>query len=191
MRFGLHHEYPFPNTGLKKVPLVEYISRPKGQDADLLHAVRFLGLHATLYLWYRNENYMDSLYELYPGVLCDSIPEDVDWTSGMSFVDYLCEHSGAVTAGNSEEVCVDVERHFYEKYSPTELSLDIDVVWATQPRGRNHVKTYYAAYGNQASLDYEYGHLCLLVKVGAYGSRGTTSQSDTVGVGAAKDAPGS
>ncbi|RDB28294.1 hypothetical protein Hypma_001436 [Hypsizygus marmoreus] len=47
----------------------------------------------------------------------------------------------------------------------------VEVLWVTPLTTYSYFDSPYIAYGNQASLDYAYGNLCLTAKVGPYGNR--------------------
>jgi hypothetical protein len=52
----------------------------------------------------------------------------------------------------------------------------VEIYWITEMTTFTSVKEEYIAYGNEASLEHCYGHVCLVVNVGPAGKRAEASK---------------
>ncbi|XP_055334166.1 uncharacterized protein LOC129585490 [Paramacrobiotus metropolitanus] len=62
-------------------------------------------------------------------------------------------------------------REYWDAKKGEKIKYSIDIQWITQATSYNNVKTEYIAYGNQASMGYLYGTVCLIAEVGPAGKR--------------------
>ena len=157
--FGLQREYPLPVSTYRET-LSQYNDLLKGSDAKLMAAAVELSLKAKLNLFYKSE------YVAYDGVLCEFIPRDGGELE-EDFVHYLWESLDGKRIGTLPNDDEDVDE---------DERADMEVEWVTEAEGGTRVKSTYIAYGNEASLNWEYGHLCLIVHVGPYGNRSTSEK---------------
>ena len=192
--FGLHREYPLPQQYKKSVTsLSAYNDVLKGGDAELMQLARSLSLDATLNLWYRNKYYMtssvyrDTMDCVVQGALCSFLPnaEGANLDYDETWFEFVMKR-GAKRVGNSAEA-QKFRAQLEAKYKGNELRyrlgsnakpFDIEVCWVTELNNLTRHKTTYMAYGNQASLEFAYGRLCLVVKVGPHGQRRTADHED-------------
>ncbi|KAK0505173.1 hypothetical protein EDD18DRAFT_1456554 [Armillaria luteobubalina] len=189
MGFGLRHQYPFAvskyrnetssfkidgNPGddfsnyirnsefieqERKTWLSQLADGLKGSDASILRACRELGLDANIRILYRPLGgevvYMTDhiIPEQYEGYYEDEELEEL-----------LLKKSGALVS-TSDEYMKNQLRCGREAVKLPE------VVWVTPITTFNRTESTYMAYGNEASVGYLYGDVCLIVKVGQPGSR--------------------
>ncbi|TCD63238.1 hypothetical protein EIP91_005823, partial [Steccherinum ochraceum] len=160
--FGLERQYPLP--GVSQTSLAPYRRLLKGSDAMLMAAADHACLEATINLYYAVDRYEDDKYD---GVLCDFIPEEpggaMDTEGDQSFHHTLLWDGGSpvLSAAGYEDV---------DEANEDEFSW---IAWVTPVTSHTQVKSGHLFYGNEASLEWEYGDLCLAMKVGPYGSRST------------------
>jgi len=147
LAFGLRHVYPI-NEDIKHL-----YSVLKASDAVVYQSVRALGFEPVLYLYYS--------YTEHEGMIIDkvidleeSVEGDGDYVIGMVY------RNGGIFvtqggAGAESDVYGMPER----------------VEWVTPMTEFNCQKQAYAAHGNDYSLDWGYGHVCLVVRIGKAGDR--------------------
>lgn len=143
--FGLCHEYPVGASAW-----LPSLSRLKGRDAVLVKVCEDLSLDASIQVVY----YHPSLGP----VLCeesfhydDAIDSDTDWDFTLAF------------AGMKGKLLEPPEG--YDQDGPLHVAR---VVWATPWKISNicnEIETEYTAWGNEPSIGYEYGTMCLVVKI--------------------------
>ncbi|KAK2459622.1 hypothetical protein APHAL10511_008377 [Amanita phalloides] len=141
LAFGLQHGYALPSKAFTE-PLDKYL---KGSDAEILHMAKELSLGTSLWTLVKNDT---SQY------LCQ---ENVD-LEGNSFY--------------SEEGSFG---EWFKNFTHTAKRLRkcgrFKVHWITKPSEANVDKQAYGVYGNEASVDFAYNSICLLLKIGGPGSR--------------------
>jgi hypothetical protein len=148
LAFGLRHVYPI-NKYIKHV----YRSL-KASDAVVYQSVRALGFEPVLYVYYE--------YDQLQGMIIDKVI-DFQEAGGeddrTEFFDIVHREGGIfVTRGEVESD---------EQYGTPEL-----VKWATPLTEFNRREDPYAAYyGNEPGLDWAYGNVCLIVRIGKAGDR--------------------
>ncbi|KAI0051425.1 hypothetical protein FA95DRAFT_1580623 [Auriscalpium vulgare] len=139
--FGLTHAYPV-KTQKTLDPLYPLL---KGSDAVVHRACTELGLSPKLYLLRRSTGIIDK--PLDPTIYDD---EDVPTPVHM-----LEQEGGLVLSG------------FYYKGS----RVDEQVQWVTEVTDITRHGGAYMAHGNQSTLEYAYGDVCMIVRVGKAGDR--------------------
>ena len=91
-------------------------------------------------------------------VMLDEIDRFPDWRVEDGIVDALCSAGGILICGADEE-------GIYNNVGYDERCIKAKkVLWITPLTSFSRVKTSYIAYGNEASLGYTYGNLCLVVE---------------------------
>ncbi|KAK7687686.1 hypothetical protein QCA50_008902 [Cerrena zonata] len=176
--FGLRREYAFHNDRQKPVKLSQFESHLKGSDAILLEVCRELSLSASLNVYfitgYANYNELDVINTTIPVLSGNSPVEDEE------FIELLCQYDGRLVKTRKED---------HSRYS---MSPELYIIWVTPRREFCSVRREVLAYGNEPSLSYAYGNLCLLVGIGPFGERGAVdkirvpSYSKKAGKGATK-----
>ncbi|KAH8078414.1 hypothetical protein BXZ70DRAFT_961687 [Cristinia sonorae] len=179
--FALQRQYPLPRQG-------KYLSASnrnlKGEDAELMSVALDMSLEPTLYLWYGQTDFdYSNSYSRLDGVLCNFVPRDQP--EGESFL-ALLRQAGGKTVGTTivQSYNEELDMWYYEDgddsdyYEYRAVTPDMDVSWVSQLNDNTVAKTPCIVYGNEASLSHEYGRLCMIVKIGAYGKRYGTSVSD-------------
>ncbi|KAK0451209.1 uncharacterized protein EV420DRAFT_1561489 [Desarmillaria tabescens] len=186
--FGLRHQYPFAVSkyrsgtssfkidgnsnddfndyirdgefiaqGRKK--LSQLADSLKGSDASILRACRELGLDANIRILYRPRGW-DVIY-----MTDHIIPDQEDgYYEDDELEEMLLKESGTLVSASDEYVKNQL------KYSGKAVKLP-EVVWVTPITTFNRTEASYMAYGNEASVGYLYGDVCLIVKVGLPGNR--------------------
>lgn len=144
--FGLSHKYPFnPNT-TKLKDIKECL---KGTDAAILRACNSLSLTSEIKAVYRDESDDRAvLFDEFASIGTDTIDEGI--------TNYLKEFP------NSKEIYSPwdkplLRRHFGDNKIP--------IAWVKPLQRVNSFRSPYVYYGNNASLDYLYGEVCLVVMV--------------------------
>ncbi|TCD66044.1 hypothetical protein EIP91_001900 [Steccherinum ochraceum] len=164
MGFGLQREYVLPQIHWHwsddKMSLRRYYNLLKGGDAELLSVARQLSLNAKLYIWYdcNHHRYRRRHEEDDPhsGVLATFIPADhtEELFDADSMADHLVE-MGGLRAGeidNANQVA------------------DVKILWVTKRNDHADHRSSFARFGNQAQVGYEYGSLCMVVRVAGFKS---------------------
>ncbi|KAI0294539.1 hypothetical protein BC826DRAFT_1104606 [Russula brevipes] len=114
----------------------------KGSDAALYRAVRSLGLEPVLHLYYEQDG---------DAGLIDHV---LDFNSGDEFwnpVEFVHSQGGIAIRLETDDIT--------------------PVDWVTPVTTFNCRSSTFVAFGNEASLELAYGHLCLIVHIGKVGQR--------------------
>jgi hypothetical protein len=147
--FGLHHQYPINS---KTGSLGKLLSLLKGSDAIVRSVCQDLGLKASLKAMYTDEDRNSGDEEL---IMVENVVDMsgcLDLRDGISSA--LCDDFGG-------QVVTDGGEGGYE------------IWWVTPVNKLTRAETPYVAYGNDATLAYMYGDICLIVDVGPVAKRGT------------------
>jgi hypothetical protein len=139
--FGMRHVYQ-----VKSSPdgLQHIYGLLKGSDATVYHSLRALGLEPVLYLNYRNDNHR---YAGPESVMINKIPKFDSYCQVDDLFDLLQGFDGIVIP--SEE----------------------QVTWVTPETTFSSLTSAYAAYGNEGTVGYAYGVVCLIVRIGHVANR--------------------
>ena len=167
--FGLRHHYPFSENWTENMedPLVSLEKWLKGGDAALFQACSELGLSLELRLIsteLEGEIMLRYMVELGSHVedAESKLFDDADGVLVRSFVFTGDATDPWYDAHNAERQ--DWHRTFYEEAPERRM-----VHWLT--RGRVEFSSPYAAYGNEAALEWLYMHVGLLVTIRPHGRR--------------------
>lgn len=153
--FGLRHEYPIDDNNTQSV---EYLKTSlKGSDAVLMKVCTELSLDASIQIVY-SAPYMGM-------VLCPKTLEKGSFLEGDT--EYELAELGGKAVGAPKP---DPWGYYHNDEEPLPY---IDVLWATPARLESvkEVETAYAAYGNEPSIGFVYGTLCLIIDIGKAGER--------------------
>lgn len=159
--FGLHHEYPTETQPSRTMTLNHLKKSLKGSDAVILKVCQELRLDVQVQMFYKDENV---------GLLLDHEPD---------FDDMVCHEEALWYVLKRYDKAKIVERDpsgYYDKNK--NLSIDMEVLWATKRTPFNQRKGTYGAYGNEVMTDYVYGQFCIIVHVGPPGSRSTVQGAE-------------
>jgi hypothetical protein len=142
--FGLRHVYPIKGS-LKRVYNVL-----KGSDAVVFQSMRALGFEPVLYVHYGEDEDDDSPR----GAMVDKL---------IDFDDIGEELLSAVQEQGGIPVREAGEMHGSEDAEPVE--------WVTRLTPYNRQKGAFASYGNEPTLNWAYGDVCMIVRIGKVGDR--------------------
>ncbi|XP_055334183.1 uncharacterized protein LOC129585501 isoform X2 [Paramacrobiotus metropolitanus] len=184
--FGLQHEYPV-NAATKLRAVLE---RLKGSDALVKKVCDQLSLPIQPKILTKTDDYYGD----------DDVSEDSDeneetdeanaWSTDTDdpnvlavLTDHVVDLSKLGEVQNASSELTDVKGVLILPYPSgrARWSLDIgthekvkdsvDIQWITEVTTYTNVKTEYIAFGNEASLGYLYGTVCLVAKIGPAGKR--------------------
>ena len=156
LAFGLRHVYPIQDsTNLKHLYNVL-----KGSDAVVYQSVRAIGCEPVLYMYYNHDRLSDEA----EGVLIDRV---VNFTryydpEGQDLVEFLHEEGGII---------VTEERESLREWRESLYATAEEVEWVTPMTTINQKEDAYIHYGNESTLDFVYGEVCLVVRIGKAGDR--------------------
>lgn len=144
--FALRHEYALDASQKYAASAIKPFL--KGSDAILAALSESLGLEISIWVAYE-ARWDDGL------ILCDSKVEMPDYELQDGWESVLLRDHGGMRANENRN-----------------SRRSLRVQWATEIESAQVSFTEgYIAYGNQASLSYLYGRLCLLVRLGPTGNR--------------------
>jgi hypothetical protein len=115
----------------------------KGSDAIVYQSLRALGLEPILYLLYHDKYY----YGESKSLIIDKVP-CLDSYCGVEDLFALLKSLGGILIPSDEQV-----------------------TWVTPKTTLSSLTSAYAAYGNEASLQYAYGVVCFIVRIGNVAER--------------------
>ncbi|KAM5535776.1 hypothetical protein V8D89_010590 [Ganoderma adspersum] len=151
--FGLRHHYPFPKAWTRRMesPLKSLKAWLKGCDAALFAACAELGVEPRLRLVCKGDQFENAIV----------LERMLDLGDGVESAEET-----VLARGGSE----------YTEFSDDEDEADgeedgLTVHWLTEASSEDGPSSAYAAYGNEASLDWLYTGVCLLVEIGPHGDR--------------------
>jgi hypothetical protein len=157
LAFGLRHVYPIKRS------LRHVYSILKGSDAVVYQGVRALGYEPVLYLYYEKEGEGGRL----EGVIIDRV---IDFERKYNYEEdepaTIVESAGGILVSEGEGSDSDSDH----------------MEWVTPMTKFNRQKDVYPSYGNEVSLTWAYGDVCLVVRIGKAGERlGYTTVSELNG----------
>ncbi|XP_055334167.1 uncharacterized protein LOC129585491 [Paramacrobiotus metropolitanus] len=193
--FGLQHKYPV-NAQTKLCTLME---RLKGSDALVKKVCEQLSLPVQPKMLTKGKDYWggddDDIDEEMPGDSDKTCVEDNGKGDSEKDADkrhrnilaVLTDHvvnlskMGEVQSAGHELMGVKGSlvlpypsgraRQRWNAKKTEKVKYSVDIHWITELTAYNNVKTEFLAYGNDASLGYLYGTLCLVAKIGPVGKR--------------------
>ena len=142
--FGLVHVYPI-NGSLKHVYNVL-----KGSDAVVYESMRALGFEPVLYVYYQDE---DS--SAIQGVMVDELVGFDGVYREESVLEIVQEEGGIPVRQDGRGDSKDAE----------------PVEWVTPVTSYNRQEGAFASYGNEPTLSWAYGDVCMIVRIGKAGDR--------------------
>ncbi|TDL25169.1 hypothetical protein BD410DRAFT_743915 [Rickenella mellea] len=148
--FGLKYQYPLSREG--EPDLDKMCDVLKGSDAFILRTCDALDLSTSLKIVYTVDE--EHTYE----VLCDSPwneGQQFDRDGGRELLDTLTGNYGGMVIWTDD----------------TRYETDAEITWVSSSTSNSAHRASYVAYGNEASIDYIYGDISLIVDVGVPGSR--------------------
>ena len=142
--FGLTHKYPFDMDTTVLSDIKEYL---KGSDAAIKRACDLLSLDVAI-----KAVYLDGDPDYPRAVLLDKFVDFREHSEIGNLMEHLQEYNGG-------RIVVDHKEDFWvSDYS-------MPIVWVRPLASTNKFKDTYMAHGNEATLDYVYGEVCLIAKV--------------------------
>ena len=154
LAFGLRHVYPIKGS-LKHVYNVL-----KGSDAVMFQSMRALGFDPALYVYYGEdgENYNEN-YSVPPqGAMVDGLMHFLNSYYEETDMSILQEVGGIRVRQDGREL--DADSVYKEP-----------VEWVTPLTTYNRQADAFAIYGNEAELNWAYGDVCMIVRIGKAGDR--------------------
>jgi hypothetical protein len=149
LAFGLRHVYPI-NRDLKHVYNVL-----KGSDAVVYQSVRALGYEPVIYIYYLGDDQYGQ------DMIIDKVinfPNDAYDSQNLESL--VLQQGGILAKREGQTIKSDPE------FGPPE-----QVEWVTPVTTFNRRKDGFISYGNEASLMWVYGDVCLAVRIGKAGDR--------------------
>jgi hypothetical protein len=147
--FGLRHVYPVQDS-LKHVYNVL-----KGSDAVVYQSMRSLGFEPVLYVYYSEDEDNDA----HQGAMVDRVI-DFDNVYEETVLDIVQEQGGIPVRQDGREM------NEYSDFKDAE-----PVEWVTPLTTYNRQEGAFASYGNEPTLSWAYGDVCMIVRIGKAGDR--------------------
>ncbi|KIM35886.1 hypothetical protein M413DRAFT_449513 [Hebeloma cylindrosporum] len=156
--FGLTHKYPFTiHTEISTIK--DYL---KGTDVAFAKVCGDLGLNFALKAaYYESDNY-SHLAKTW--ILVDEFPRFGEEVEG-GFINAVIEKYHTQIAFDMSREPPRKDEKIYEDEEPEVHPNARPTFWLKPPTARNEVETPYISYGNEASMDYMYGDVCLVAEV--------------------------
>jgi hypothetical protein len=150
LAFGLRHVYPI-NRDVKHVYNIL-----KGSDAVVYQSVRALGYEPVLYMYYQGDRYSQDL-------IIDKVIHfpDEAYNDDDQDLEGLVLQKGGILASREDQTIK----------SDPELGPPEQVEWVTPVTTFNRQEDGFISYGNEPSLTWVYGDVCLAVRIGKAGDR--------------------
>jgi hypothetical protein len=158
LAFGLRHVYPIERD-LKHVH-----GLLKGSDALVYQSVRALGFEPVLYVYYD-----DSSRNSPPsGVIVDQLPTFHDMYDDEEPISHILQagQGGILVRQDGEEIFEEDSCYSGQCCGHAEM-----VEWVTPVTVYNRQKEAFVTYGNEPSLNWAYGDVCMIVRIGKAGDR--------------------
>jgi hypothetical protein len=149
--FGLRHVYPIKES-LKHVYNVL-----KGSDAVVYQSMRTLGFEPVLYVYYDEDEDNEALQ----GAMVDKLIDFYDVYGEETVLDIVQGQGGI-------PVCQDDDGEMDEDFEYTDPE---PVEWVTPLTTYNRREGAFASYGNEPTLNWAYGDVCMIVRIGKAGDR--------------------
>ena len=147
--FGLRHVYPI------KESLNHVYNVLKGSDAVLYQSMCALGFEPMLYVYYNKGE-----YDYTPkGAMVDRL------------IDFDCLNDGTVLDAVQEAGGILVREAGVDIHGDHDLVDAEPVEWVTPLTTYNRQEGAYASYGNEPMLNWAYGDVCIIVRIGKAGNR--------------------
>ncbi|KAG6826136.1 hypothetical protein H0H92_001026 [Tricholoma furcatifolium] len=165
--FGLHFAYPIQVNG--RTSLKETVKLLKGTDAVINRVCGLLSLDTTL-----NAVYEDKTRRTRPKFLVDEIlpGNDTRCNHGVEdLAEILCWEPYEGRVFHAPEELIPRDYGYYRE--PDALTL----WWVIPLTTYSRFRSMYTTYGNEPSIGYVYGDLCIVAKVGPPGNRETKHPS--------------
>ena len=158
--FSLSHLYPIGPK--QKIDLRELGKNLKGTDAAIKCACDSLSLDVSVKTVYNSE--LD-----WVSCLLDDVADLTGfWGNDLGiFVHFQENYRGLVVFDDKKSLKEVEEESIIEDQDAK------PILWLRPLAKRNPLEAPYVAYGNESTLDYIYGEICLLLKVKTYGDRQT------------------
>jgi 2OG-Fe(II) oxygenase superfamily len=160
--FGLSHLYPIGSKQTQNINLRELGENLKGTDAAIKRACDSLSLDVSVKTVYYDKDRPD-----WVSCLLDDIadPHPLAMMEEDVLTSLHKESGGLLVFDKNEIPGKDLE------YLEEEFPNAKPILWLRPLAKRNRLESAYVAYANEASLDYIYGEICLVLKVKGYEDR--------------------
>ena len=182
--FGLRHRYPFPTLyeGWRHEDPLDSLERwLKGSDHSLFQACEESGLNPLLRLIHDHRLYGGRLI-LLEGMF--NLPDN--WDGEMDVSRLLLEEEAEALGAAEVKHKKFGEGDVHDSYENMSLDGDdfeaqekIEIYWVTDWERADHVVSEWLTYGNEASIEYLYAHVCLIAKVPPAQDRIQSSTEDS------------
>ena len=153
LAFGLRHVYPIEHD-LKHVHNIL-----KGSDAVVFESVRALGFEPVLYVYYKDNSQLHQP----TGVIVDQLSNLHDaYDIELSISHILQDVQGGIP----------VRQDGRDIFECDQCAVHIETVeWVTPVTVYNRKKEAFMYYGNEPSLAWAYGDVCMIIRIGKAGDR--------------------
>ena len=152
--FGLSHVYPIKDS------LEHVYNVLKGSDAVIYQNMRALGFEPVLYVFYDENREGDE--DTFQGAMVDSL---IDFDSASEESEQTLLDLVRVQGG------IPVREDGVEMHEDSHSKHPEPVTWATPPTTFNRQEGAFASYGNEPTLNWVYGDVCMIVRIGKAGDR--------------------
>ncbi len=149
LAFGLRHVYPI------KKSLEHVYNVLKGSDAVVYQSVRALGFEAVLYVYYDDEESNTS-----GGAMVDKVIKFYDVADDETVREIVHQEGGVL-----------VRQDGGEQYDDPYFQVAEPVEWVTPVTTYNRQEGAFASHGNEPTLNWAYGDVCMIVRIGKAGDR--------------------
>ena len=165
LAFGLRHVYPIKDN-LKHIYNVL-----KASDAVLYQNMRALGFEPVLYVYYEDNEYYEEGgdTDLPRGAMVDRLIYFDGTEDGESVLDLVQKERGILVRQDGGKIC---GAFALEDSEPVE--------WVSPLTTYNRQEGAYASYGNEPTLNWVYGDVCMIVRIGKAGDRLAYPTADQV-----------
>ena len=152
--FGQSHVYPIKDS------LEHVYNVLKGSDAVIYQNMRALGFEPVLYVFYDENREGDE--DTFQGAMVDSL---IDFDSASEESEQTLLDLVRVQGG------IPVREDGVEMHEDSHSKHPEPVTWATPPTTFNRQEGAFASYGNEPTLNWVYGDVCMIVRIGKAGDR--------------------
>lgn len=164
LAFGLRFMYPLKH----EAPLQDMVAHMKGSDAMVVRVCQMLGLDGRLGLVYAEETWClpydnNPRYDI--SIVVDRFVDTEYADDERPFYEQLLREYGGERVRDMGSKPLELETRYAYKSNVKEILPSTEVFWATELTKMNTVKETFLAFGNQADLEHQYGHLAYFVQV--------------------------
>jgi hypothetical protein len=151
--FGLRHTYPIKN-GLKHV-----YNALKGSDAVVYQSVRALGFEPVLHVFYSKHTPIDIAH----GAIVEELIVFDDNYYEQTIFDIVQAKGGILVRQDGRKKLGKYDGYDSKDFEPVE--------WVTPLTQYNRQEGAFASYGNEPTMNWAYGDVCMVIRIGKANDR--------------------